>query len=98
MESRWRRTYPHADRALCFCKVSSIFSGWAPNCVRKCGSGGKLATLSMFGPSDYAAIGEDGFFAATPAAMTHLALKRGAEVIPVPDDYKAAFMKELNLD
>jgi WD40 repeat protein len=61
-------------------------------------SGRLLATLIAFGDGDYVALGADGQFAASAGAAEHLRLVRGLEVVPVPDDYKAAFMRERSLD
>ena len=62
------------------------------------GTGSLLVTLIGVGNSDYIAIGADGSFSASPGAFADLRLVRGFEVIPVPDDYKAAFMRERSLD
>src|SRR5262249_19641629 len=61
-------------------------------------SGRLLATLIAFGDGDYVALGADGQFSASAGAAEHLRLVRGLEVVPVPDDYKAAFMRERSLD
>ncbi len=61
-------------------------------------SGRLLTTMLSLGAGDYVAIGADGFFSASPGAFEHLRLVRGSEAIQVPDDYKAAFIRERTLE
>jgi WD40 repeat protein len=61
-------------------------------------NGRLLSTLLSLGADDYVAIGEDGFFAASPGAFAHLSLVRGLEAIEVPDEYKTMFMRARTLD
>jgi WD40 repeat protein len=61
-------------------------------------TGRRIATIIAFNSVDHVVIGDDGFFTATPGAIANLGLARGSEVIPVPDDYRAAFTRERNFD
>ena len=61
-------------------------------------SGRLLSTVIAFGESDYVALAADGQFSASAGAAEHMRLVRGLEIVPVHDDYMAAFMRERSLD
>ena len=61
-------------------------------------SGRLLSTVIAFGASDYVALAADGQFSASAGAAEHMRLIRGLDIVPVSDDYKAAFMRERSLD